>query len=517
MMDATAPIGFIDSGVGGLTVVREALRQLPHENVLFLGDQARLPYGPRPAAQVRSFTWQMVNYLRALHIKALVIACNTATAAAWRDVQAQLDIPVIGVIVPGARAAVKVTTAGRIGVVATEGTVASGAYDAAIHQQNSALTVHSMAAPKFVSLVESNEYKSDLARRVVADTLAPLAAEHPDTVIMGCTHYPLLRPFIQAALGDDVTLIDPGRETVVELATVLDYLGLANRGDHDGDRSFYTTASPTMFADIASDWLGLDDLHAQHVNIEGQPDHFVPDAELNGAVDKTPESGQAKTLVVASKNPGKVREFVDFFAPRGITVRSLADFDDLPTVNETGTTFLENARLKAHGYSEALGLPVIADDSGLMVDALDGAPGVLSARYAGDHNDAANNAKMLANLAGVPTERRTAHFHTTLVWVDPERPHDDVEVDGEVNGRITVIPAGDNGFGYDPFFYIPEQGQTMAEMSPAEKNRFSHRGNALRELAKLMDAQPERFGMPDAKERTNNGSDPRMNEDLEEE
>lgn len=171
-------------------------------------------------------------------------------------------------IVPGARAAVKVTTAGRIGVVATEGTVASGAYDAAIHQQNSALTVHSMAAPKFVSLVESNEYKSDLARRVVADTLAPLAAEHPDTVIMGCTHYPLLRPFIQAALGDDVTLIDPGRETVVELATVLDYLGLANRGDHDGDRSFYTTASPTMFADIASDWLGLDDLHAQHVNIE---------------------------------------------------------------------------------------------------------------------------------------------------------------------------------------------------------------------------------------------------------
>ncbi len=143
----------------------------------------------------------------------------------------------------------------------------------------------------------------------------------------------------------------------------------------------------------------------------------------------------------------------------------------------------------------------------------------MSARYAGDHNDAANNAKMLANLAGVPTAKRTAHFHTTLVWVDPARPDDDVEVDGEVDGRITVMPAGDNGFGYDPFFYIPEQGKTMAEMSPAEKNRYSHRGNALRALAALMDADPVRFGLPKQAQQptTQPTTEPQVNEDLEEE
>ncbi len=127
------PIGFIDSGVGGLTVVREALRQLPNESVVFLGDQARLPYGPRPAAQVREFTWQMVNFLLQKHIKMLVIACNTATAAALPDVRAKLDIPVVGVIVPGSRAAIKATKTNHIGVIGTEGTVRSHAYADTIH------------------------------------------------------------------------------------------------------------------------------------------------------------------------------------------------------------------------------------------------------------------------------------------------------------------------------------------------------------------------------------------------
>ncbi len=154
---------------------------------------------------------------------------------------------------------------------------------------------------------------------------------------------------------------------------MLDYLGLANHADHDGSRHFYTTASPAMFKDIASDWLGLDHLDVHHVDIEHEPDHFVAVAELGASIPQSAATGHEQTVVVASKNPGKVREFVDFFGPRGINVRSLADFDDLPTVDETGTTFLENARLKARGYSEALGLPVIADDSGLMIDALDGA------------------------------------------------------------------------------------------------------------------------------------------------
>jgi glutamate racemase len=140
------PIGFIDSGVGGLTVVIEALRQLPNENIIFLGDQARLPYGPRPASQVRAFTWQMVNFLLAKHIKMLVIACNTATAAALDDLRAKLSIPVVGVILPGSRAALRSTKNGHIGVIATEGTVKSDAYAKAIRSKDSRAKVDQYGA-----------------------------------------------------------------------------------------------------------------------------------------------------------------------------------------------------------------------------------------------------------------------------------------------------------------------------------------------------------------------------------
>lgn len=159
------PIGFIDSGVGGLTVVIEALRQLPNENIIFLGDQARLPYGPRPASQVRAFTWQMVNFLLAKHIKMLVIACNTATAAALDDLRAKLSIPVVGVILPGSRAALRSTKNGHIGVIATEGTVKSDAYAKAIRSKDSRAKVTSMAQPKFVPVVESNEAHSAVAKK----------------------------------------------------------------------------------------------------------------------------------------------------------------------------------------------------------------------------------------------------------------------------------------------------------------------------------------------------------------
>ena len=469
----------MDSGVGGLTVVREALRQLPHEDIIFIGDQARLPYGPRPAAQVREFTWQMTNFLLRKGIKMLVIACNTATAAALEDLKAKLPIPVIGVIVPGSRAAVKATRSGRVGVIATEGTVASGAYQKAINKRNEDIDVFSLAAPKFVPVVESNEYQDPIAERIVDETLAAMRAKDVDTLVMGCTHYPLLRPFIQKAMGADVKLIDSGMETVSEVSVLLDYFDLASAKHTRGSREFYTTGNPQMFKKIAGSWLDMDDLQASHVDITGEARDY-----------RDPALDEGNTVVVASSNKGKIAEISEFFAQRGVQTRGLDEFPDVQEVAETGTTFEENARLKADGYSKQLGLPVIADDSGLMVDALDGAPGVFSARYAGDgHNDAANNAKLLASLADAESKSRTAHFHTTIVLAHPDRPDEDVVANGDVAGEIGVMPKGENGFGYDPFFFLPELGKTMAELTLDQKNTISHRGRALRELGDKLNSR----------------------------
>ncbi|OLS05335.1 glutamate racemase [Lacticaseibacillus casei] len=474
------PIGFIDSGVGGLTVVKEALHQLPAENTVYLGDQARLPYGPRPAEQVQAFTWQMVNFLLTKHIKMLVIACNTATAAALPLIKAKLSIPVIGVIKPGSRAALKATRTGHIGIIATEGTVKSGAYTQALRTKAPDIRLTSLAAPKFVSLVESNEAHSPIAKRVVADTLQPLLHTDIDTLVLGCTHYPILRPIIQNVMGSGVTLIDSGAETVNDVSMLLDYFDLANDSHETPTHDYYTTGAPSMFDELGEAWLELKaPMHAQHVNIESEPTHFVDAADMP----------TGKTIVVASKNPGKVKEFKAMFEPAGVTVKSLADFPSVPTVDETGTTFEENARQKADQYAKDLQLPVIADDSGLMVDALDGQPGIRSARYAGDgHNDAANNAKLLANLADVPDDARTATFHTTLVLAKPDHPEADLVVHGDLSGQITAIPRGTDGFGYDPFFLVPSLGKTLAELTAEEKNQISHRGNAMRSLEKVWQA-----------------------------
>ncbi|HAJ53822.1 MULTISPECIES: glutamate racemase [Lacticaseibacillus] len=474
------PIGFIDSGVGGLTVVKEALHQLPAENTVYLGDQARLPYGPRPAEQVQAFTWQMVNFLLTKHIKMLVIACNTATAAALPLIKAKLSIPVIGVIKPGSRAALKATRTGHIGIIATEGTVKSGAYTQALRMKAPDIRLTSLAAPKFVSLVESNEAHSPIAKRVVADTLQPLLHTDIDTLVLGCTHYPILRPIIQNVMGSGVTLIDSGAETVNDVSMLLDYFDLANDSHETPTHDYYTTGAPSMFDELGEAWLELKaPMHAQHVNIESEPTHFVDAADMP----------TGKTIVVASKNPGKVKEFKAMFEPAGYTVKSLADFPSVPTVDETGTTFEENARQKADQYAKDLQLPVVADDSGLMVDALDGQPGIRSARYAGDgHNDAANNAKLLANLADVPDDARTATFHTTLVLAKPDHPEADLVVHGDLSGQITAIPRGTDGFGYDPFFLVPSLGKTLAELTAEEKNQISHRGNAMRSLEKVWQA-----------------------------
>ncbi|MGX6978753.1 glutamate racemase [Vagococcus elongatus] len=261
-------IGFIDSGVGGLTVVKEALKQLPNERIIYLGDTARCPYGPRPVEQIIEFTWEMTSFLMKKNIKMLVIACNTATAAALDRIKSSLAIPVVGVILPGVRASLKRTENNRIGVIGTVGTVNSHSYSKGILTKAPKTFVTELACPKFVPIVESSEYNSPLAKMVVAETLKSLKREKIDTLILGCTHYPLLRPLIQNYMGSQVTLVDSGAETVGEVSMLLDYFNIAAQASEKmKEHEFYTTASPKMFDDIALDWLPLKKIAAKKVTL----------------------------------------------------------------------------------------------------------------------------------------------------------------------------------------------------------------------------------------------------------
>lgn len=262
------PIGFIDSGVGGLTVVKEAMRQLPNEEILYVGDTARCPYGPRPPKQVIEFTWQMTRFLLKKNIKMLVIACNTATAVALEEIKKSVDIPVIGVIQPGARAALKASNNSRVGVIGTLGTVKSDSYKNELQEKAPDTYVTSLACPKFVPVVESNQFASSVAKKIVSETLKPLKLENLDTLILGCTHYPLLRPIIQNVMGQQITLIDSGAETVNDVSTLLDYFNLNNyEQTNQKARTFYTTGSPKMFKDIAHEWLQIENLNVFHIDL----------------------------------------------------------------------------------------------------------------------------------------------------------------------------------------------------------------------------------------------------------
>lgn len=185
-------------------------------------------------------------------------------------------------------------------------------------------------------------------------------------------------------------------------------------------------------------------------------------------------------ILIATKNDGKLKEFKQIFEQKGIVVKSLKDINDDVEIVENGLSFEENARLKADGYAKSIGIPVLADDSGLEIDALNGRPGIFSARYAGDHNDAANNAKVLSELGGIPDEKRTATFHSTVVARKPDGS--ELVANGNLRGRILAVPRGDNGFGYDPLFFVEAKNKTLAEMTREEKNKISHRALAIEDL-----------------------------------
>lgn len=262
------PIGFLDSGVGGLTVVKEAMKQLPNETVYYIGDTLRCPYGPRPVEEIKQFTWEMTRFLLEKKVKMIVIACNTATAIALEEIKATLDIPVVGVIVPGARAALKLTSSNRIGVIGTIGTINSGEYTKAIHRKAPKTEVFGLACPKFVPIVESKQYESAIAKKVVNETLEDFHDKNIDTLVMGCTHYPLLKPLINEKMGDSVQLIDSGAETVSEVSMLLDYYDIsADATNKEGTHEFFMTGSKKIFEDITQDWLNVTDLSVTRVSL----------------------------------------------------------------------------------------------------------------------------------------------------------------------------------------------------------------------------------------------------------
>ncbi|MGE7883811.1 glutamate racemase [Bacillus sp. NPDC094077] len=248
-------IGVLDSGVGGLTVASEIIRQLPKESIYYIGDNKRCPYGPRGVAEVESFIFEMVEFLKQFPLKALVVACNTGAAAALSSLQEALSIPVIGVIHPGARAAIKVTKKGKIGVIGTVGTIQSNMYEKALHELHTYLEVHSHACPTLATVVENQLGDKAYVKQQVKQALLPLTKEEIDTLILGCTHYPLLESYIKNELGEDVTIISSAEETAIELSTILQHQGILSENLNPKHR-FFTTGSVSSFEHIAERWLG---------------------------------------------------------------------------------------------------------------------------------------------------------------------------------------------------------------------------------------------------------------------
>ncbi len=251
------PIGIIDSGLGGLTVVKEVMRQLPKEEIVYIGDSARCPYGPRHPEEVRKFTWEMIERLLEEQMKMLVIACNTAAAVVLDEVKRELDIPVVGVIHPGAISALKATKRNHVAVIGTNGTIKSGAYEKALKKINNEVRVDSLACPLFVPLVERGMFSGEEVDRVVDETLKPLDGKDFDALILGCTHYPLLREVIQERMGERIELISSGDETAREVSSLLYHKNLLFTEQRIPHHRFFTTGDAEQFKKLADQWLEM--------------------------------------------------------------------------------------------------------------------------------------------------------------------------------------------------------------------------------------------------------------------
>ncbi len=271
-MDRDAPIGIFDSGLGGLTVTHAILDRLPHERLIYLGDTARVPYGTRSAHTVLRYARGCARHLQQHQIKLLVVACNTVSAVALDMLRVELDIPVLGVIEPSARAAVRASQSGRVGVLATVGTIASGAYPRAIFAEDSRCEVFGLPAPLLVPLAEEGWTAGQVPELVIDRYVGELAEHRVDSLVLGCTHYPLFRPLIDvraaALCGAGACVVDSADATAEELARTLHTRELARLAG-PGDLALFVTDVPGRFGEVASRFLGrpIEGLRVEQVDL----------------------------------------------------------------------------------------------------------------------------------------------------------------------------------------------------------------------------------------------------------
>lgn len=266
-----APVGVFDSGVGGLTVAREIMRNLPDEKIVYFGDTARVPYGSKSKDTIIRYSRQIIRFLKTQKVKAIVIACNTASALALEEVEKELDIPILGVLKPGARVAASVTRNKRIGVIGTESTINSRMYDRFIRTQDPEISVYGKACPLFVPLVEEGWLKDPVTEEVARRYLDELMQKGIDSLILGCTHYPLLRSLVRKIVGEEVTLVNPAYETAKELESLLRREGIENHGekaDPAEGYQFFVSDAADKFKNFANSILPYDIETTRKINIE---------------------------------------------------------------------------------------------------------------------------------------------------------------------------------------------------------------------------------------------------------
>lgn len=271
VMDKNAPIGVFDSGVGGLTVAREIMRQIPNERIVYFGDTARLPYGSKSKDNIIKYSRQIIRFLQTENVKAIVVACNTASALALDEMQQEFDLPIIGVVKPGAKVAAETTKNKRIGLIGTDSNIRSGVYTKYIKSLRPDVCVFEKACPLFVPLVEEGWLHDSITEQVAERYLSELKEKEIDTLIMGCTHYPLIRSTLGKIMGDNVNLVNPAYETAIELKSLLNRDNLANRCVIDSPSSmyrFYVSDAEEKFKEFANSILPFDITMTKQINIE---------------------------------------------------------------------------------------------------------------------------------------------------------------------------------------------------------------------------------------------------------
>ncbi|MCR4588804.1 MAG: glutamate racemase [Lachnospiraceae bacterium] len=270
-LDPEAPIGVFDSGVGGLTVVREIIRQIPNESLLYFGDTARVPYGTKSKDTVLRYTRQIVRFLESQKVKAIVVACNTVSAVALDEIEKEVNVPIIGVVKPGVKAASQATRNGKIGVIATKATIESNIYATYLKKIDPNAEVLGKACPLFVPLVENGLLEDPVTDEIAARYLSELMDRGIDTLVLGCTHYPLIRSTIARTVGEGVTLVNPAYETALELKALLSQYGIESKERPrlgSNKHRFYVSDDAQGFEVFANSVLKYGILSAQVINIE---------------------------------------------------------------------------------------------------------------------------------------------------------------------------------------------------------------------------------------------------------